>query len=75
MLRFGRPDLPGIFERMRQDATQFGEGRVAVVVCGPAALVASVKACCTAARAAGGVVFDLHAEEFEFGGPNVWLPA
>jgi hypothetical protein len=66
MLRFGRPDMPAIFDRMAQDAEACGESRVAVMVCGPTPMVKAVRDCCVAATKAGGISFDLHAEVFEF---------
>ncbi|KAJ1623383.1 FAD-binding domain-containing protein [Pavlovales sp. CCMP2436] len=42
-----------------------GERRVAVLTCGPAKLVASVRAACDA-HSGDGVAFDLHSEMFEF---------
>jgi hypothetical protein len=66
MLRFGRPDMPAILDRLRQDAEGCGESRVAVMVCGPTPMVKAVRDCCVAATKAGGISFDLHAEVFEF---------
>jgi NAD(P)H-flavin reductase len=64
-LRFGRPDVDAMFETLKQLAIAKGERRVAVLTCGPAKLVASVRAACDA-HSGDGVAFDLHSETFEF---------
>jgi hypothetical protein len=64
-LRLGRPDLDQQFEQMKAEAQALGEQRVAVAVCGPPSMVDAVRRCCSR-NSGGGVVFDLHAEVFEF---------
>lgn len=66
-LHQGRPDLPGkVFPEMAKLAAEKGK-RVAVLVCGPAALVSQVRSLCdTMARSRDSPAFDFHAEIFEF---------
>ncbi|KAJ3039910.1 hypothetical protein HDV00_011693, partial [Rhizophlyctis rosea] len=61
-VRPGRADLDEVFGRVAE--LDGGEGRVAVLVCGPAGLVRDVRRRC---REFGveGVRFDLHEESFE----------
>jgi len=68
-LRFGRPDLPAAFERMRRVAAEAGETRVAVLVCGPEGMVKQVRQLCrqfSSSKSKGSVAFDYHCEEFAF---------
>ena len=64
-VRFGRPDLPKAFQRMRVRAQKSGERRVAVLVCGPVGMVKQVRALCSQ-HSRDGMVFDYHSEEFDF---------
>lgn len=64
-LRFGRPDLPGLFERMKGFCKAQNGGKVAVLTCGPSSLVDSVEKMCVKSSS-GGVTFDFHKEVFEF---------
>lgn len=64
-LKFGRPDLPGIFERMKGFCQQGHCKRVAVLTCGPGPLVDSVYKMCVQ-HSSDGVMFDFHKEVFEF---------
>ena len=61
----GRPDFEKIFRKMKKAAKLSGEKRVAVCVCGPAAMV---DACNSAAirQSSRNVYFDVHSELFEF---------
>ncbi|GAQ85633.1 Ferric reductase [Klebsormidium nitens] len=63
-LRFGRPDLPRIFEQMRELAAAYGETRVATLVCGPPGMIADVRRLSSRHRV-NGVRFDCHVETFE----------
>lgn len=66
-LRFGRPDVAAILADDGARAAAAGETRVAVMVCGPSQLVAAVRAAAAQLSAKGpGVVYDVHAEVFEF---------
>ncbi|KAG2483535.1 hypothetical protein HYH03_017639 [Edaphochlamys debaryana] len=71
-LRLGRPNIPEIVADTAKQAAALGETRVAVFVCGPAAMVAEVQAVAAAASGCcgrggeAGVAFDVHAEVFEF---------
>ena len=38
-LKFGRPDLPKLFSKMKGYASEMGESKVAVLTCGPTSLV------------------------------------
>lgn len=60
----GRPDFPAIFARVKEVALSLGERRVAVAVCGPAAMVASATQACRQATSSE-VQFDLHVEIFK----------
>lgn len=64
-LKFGRPELPVLFERMRGYCQDGHNRRVAVLACGPRPLVDSVQTLCTR-YSSGGVTFDFHKEVFEF---------
>ncbi|KAK3747552.1 hypothetical protein QZH41_004812 [Actinostola sp. cb2023] len=64
-LKFGRPDLPALFERMKVFCLAGHGGRVAVLTCGPGPLVSSVEKLCVQ-YSSGGVTFDFHKEVFEF---------
>ena len=64
-LKFGRPDLAQLFTKMKGYAREQGEGRVAVLSCGPTTLVDSTLKMCTE-YSSGGVTFDFHKEVFEF---------
>ena len=64
-LRFGRPNLPKIFDKHHTDAHRRGNRRVAVLACGPAGLLTMVKKLCWA-KSGNGVVFDFHGETFDF---------
>lgn len=64
-LKFGRPELPNLFSKMKDYAGEEGEKRVAVLTCGPTSLVDSVEELCTKCSS-GGVTFDFHKEVFEF---------
>lgn len=66
-LRFGRPNLPELFARMKRYAEQEGVCRVAVLTCGPATLIDNVqKLCAQNSSLCGGITFDFHKEVFEF---------
>ena len=64
-LKFGRPDLPKLFSKMKDYANEQGEHRVAVLSCGPTSLVDSIEKLCSM-YSSGGVTFDFHKEVFEF---------
>lgn len=64
-LKFGRPEFPDLFSKMKGCAAEEGEKRVAVLSCGPASLVDSIEELCTK-FSSGGVTFDFHKEVFEF---------
>jgi hypothetical protein len=62
-LKYGRPDFPLLFARVKELATSMGERRVAVSVCGPASMVESATMACRAATSKE-IQFDLHIEVF-----------
>lgn len=64
-LKFGRPDLPKLFSKMKGYASEMGESKMAVLTCGPTSLVNSAEKLC-ATFSSGGVTFDFHKEVFEF---------
>lgn len=64
-LKFGRPQLPELFSKMKGYATEQSESRVAVLSCGPTPLVNSIEKLCSK-HSSGGVTFDFHKEVFEF---------
>jgi NAD(P)H-flavin reductase len=64
-LRFGRPDVPKMFETMRTVALSNGAKRVAVCVCGPPPLVASTREQCDK-HSGCELSFDYHTETFDF---------
>lgn len=64
-LKFGRPQLPELFSKMKGYATEQRESRVAVLSCGPTPLVNSIEKLCSKCSS-GGVTFDFHKEVFEF---------
>ena len=66
-LRFGRPNLPELFVKMKGYAEEERESSVAVLTCGPTPLIDSVqKLCVQNSSICGGVIFDFHKEIFEF---------
>jgi hypothetical protein len=62
-LKYGRPDFPLLFARVKELAAAQGERRVAVSVCGPASMVESATMACRAATSKE-IPFDLHIEVF-----------
>jgi len=74
-LHQGRPDLDVIFERMKAQAVEMGECNIAVIGCGPEALMSQLHEACrkhsSSVVGCGGdeksrVFFDLHREFFDF---------
>ena len=67
----GRPDLDEIFKDMKMAAQTLGETNIAVIGCGPPALMAALEEACRKHSASvvscqkGGVFFDLHKEHFD----------
>jgi hypothetical protein len=71
-----RPDLDTIFIAMKQKASDLGEHSIAVIGCGPPALMHDLNVACrkysesilspTCGYHDDGVFFDLHMETFEF---------
>ena len=65
-LKYGRPDLRRMLGGMSVLARAAGQTRVAVLVCGPSALVNDVLLACEERNSCcGGVVFECHVETFE----------
>ena len=64
-LKFGRPDVPKLFSKMKDSASEMGESQVAVLTGGPTSLVNSAERLC-AKFSSGGVTFDFLKEIFEF---------
>ena len=67
----GRPDISHILSKVAKLAAQDGVSRVAVICCGPKALVEQARAACRARNPwcfGGGAVvsFDFHEEVFEY---------
>ena len=74
-LRFGRPNIPKIFERVKNMCVAKSVKKVGVIVCGPISMVSDVSDCCKrfsgdvdsdGTASAATVSFDLHLEEFDF---------
>ncbi|KAL3663374.1 hypothetical protein V7S43_011779 [Phytophthora oleae] len=66
-LRFNcRPDIAATLRNLGEQAKQSGKDRVAVLVCGPAALVQEVTATSMELYKQMKVTFDVHRELFEF---------
>ncbi|KAG6608749.1 putative ferric reductase [Phytophthora cinnamomi] len=66
-LRFNcRPDIAATLRSLGEQATQSGKHRVAVLVCGPSAMVHQVIAISMALGRDMKVRFDVHSELFEF---------
>lgn len=70
-LHYGRPDLDALFLEVKETALQLGEANVAVIGCGPPALMKKLRECCVAHSASlvgcdQNIFFDLHTETFEF---------
>lgn len=65
LLRFGRPNLPSYFEKMKQVAKDNNLTKVAVLCCGPEGLIDE---CTKLTRnfSGGGVSFRIHEETFNF---------
>ncbi|CAJ1939033.1 unnamed protein product [Cylindrotheca closterium] len=67
----GRPDLDRIFDEMKRSAIAMGASNIAVIGCGPLALIESVQEACrkhsSSVLSTGGdaVFFDFHKEHFE----------
>ena len=64
-LKFGRPKLPEVFEKMHALAKSSNESRVAVLSCGPARLVNDAYKL-SSQFSKDGVSFEFHSELFEF---------
>lgn len=64
-LRFGRPKLLSIFEKMKEVAKAAGDDRVAVLTCGPEGMVADVGDNCVT-QSDEDVLFEFHSETFMF---------
>lgn len=63
----GRPDFPELFKKITALCTAERIPRVAVCVCGPAAMTNEVDDLCRASQlACGEVIFDCHKEIFDF---------
>jgi len=62
-LKFGRPSLTDLFTRMKSISLK--GSRIAVLTCGPTALVNDAEKFCSK-FSGGGVIFDFHKEIFEF---------
>ena len=76
-LKFGRPDLPAKWQAVAEMCVKEGIPVVAVLVCGPAAMVEQVQGLCSSPvcvttknqageQVTGSVRFELHMEEFDF---------
>ncbi|RLN73660.1 hypothetical protein BBJ28_00006315 [Nothophytophthora sp. Chile5] len=66
-LRYGsRPDVAAILHSVGEQAKQDGKERVAVLVCGPAAMVKDVVTMSSALSREMKIRFDVHSELFEF---------
>jgi NAD(P)H-flavin reductase len=75
-VKFGRPDLPAKWQAVAEMCVKEGITRVAVLVCGPGAMVEQVQDLCSAPlhvttksdgmEVSGTVTFELHKEEFDF---------
>ncbi|KAJ0392108.1 hypothetical protein ATCC90586_011717 [Pythium insidiosum] len=66
-LRYGqRPDVRGILSEVGRDAVAQNQRRVAVLVCGPAAMVSDVVVQSMLLTKELGVAFDVHQETFDF---------
>lgn len=63
-IRFNRPNLPKLFDRVAQLCKAEGIARVAVVTCGPEPMINEVADLCDYRQL--GVAFDLHKEVFNF---------
>uniref|UniRef100_A0A7S1D076 Ferric reductase NAD binding domain-containing protein n=1 Tax=Cyclophora tenuis TaxID=216820 RepID=A0A7S1D076_CYCTE len=63
-VHYGRPDVKGLFQKLRDDAIEAGERRVAVCVCAPMRLVNLCRKAC-AKYSDRRVAFDFHFEVFE----------
>jgi hypothetical protein len=64
-LNFGRPNIPRIFQQAQLLAATKDEKRIAVMVCGPIAMINDVEECARI-HSNNGLVFDVHHEVFEF---------
>lgn len=70
-LHKGRPDIDSIFENFKQEAISLGESNVAVIGCGPTALMADLQEACrkhsnsTLSCSGENVFFEMHKEHFE----------
>jgi len=64
-VRFGRPNFDETFAKMKEMALANGEARVAVLTCGPTAMVSDVCRKCKE-YSGNGVTFDAHYEVFDF---------
>ena len=63
-VHYGRPDVKGIFQQLRNDALAAGERRVAVCACAPMRLVKICQKAC-AKYSDRKVTFDFHYEVFD----------
>lgn len=67
-VRKGRANVRGLFSEVIQGVSSAGDtsASVAVVVCGPSALVEEVHAAAASLSSSSGIRFDVHTEVFEF---------
>jgi predicted ferric reductase len=64
-LRFGRPKLPVIFDKMKEIAKAAGEDKVAALCCGPDVIIQEMKQL-SKSKSDRDVKFDVHMETFNF---------
>lgn len=64
-LRFGRPKLPLIFDKMKEIAIKAGENKVAALCCGPNVMIQEMISL-SKSKSDNKVKFDVHHETFEF---------
>ena len=65
LLKFGRPNLPSYFEKIKKIAVEQNESRVAVLCCGPAVMMNESKKLARS-YSGDGVTFGFHEETFNF---------
>jgi hypothetical protein len=67
-LRYGRPDLPKLFDDIRSLCIKENISRVGVFVCGPSTMINETVDLCRSSKMSGcsAVRFDCHHEVFDF---------
>ena len=65
LLKFGRPNLPSYFDKIKKLAKDQNESKVAILTCGPEPMMIEARKLCRE-YSGDGIQFDFHEETFNF---------